>query len=468
MATAKNFYLKNCEKSKMLKNNFVLLKLYLVPSMFVKKWCEPKSIKLKQFYMNIFKFGGASVNSAEGVKNFVKIVQSYKDETIVVLSAMGKTTNALEQITHDFCTKSDLIKSKFLAVKSYHLDIINKLFLNKEDIVYEKANQLFNQLYTYLQREPTLDYDFDYDQIVSFGELLSTTIVSEYLRLSGSPNKWIDIRTCLKTDNTYREGKVDWELSQKLVPQTFSFDSTFVYVTQGFLGGTTTNQTTTLGREGSDYTAAILSYILDVDKLSIWKDVPGIMNADPKWLDDAQKLDRISYQEAIELAFYGAKVIHPKTIQPIKRKKIPLQVRSFINYSEPGTLISTASKQMEKQLPVYIRKQEQVLISIRPTDFSFILEESLSSLFALFAKHRMKVNLTQNSAISFSVCVDKSERRLNNLLDEISEDFEVKYNDDVELITIRHHDEEAVERMTAEREILLEQRSRDTAQFVIV
>ncbi|WP_321515257.1 aspartate kinase [Marinifilum fragile] len=418
--------------------------------------------------MNIFKFGGASVNSAEGVKNFVKIVQSYKDETIIVLSAMGKTTNALEQITDDFCAKSDSVESKFREVKSYHFDIIHELFVNKEDEVYEKVNRLFEQLHCYLQGEPTLDYDFDYDQIVSFGELISTTIVSEYLKKSGSPNKWVDIRTCLKTDNSYREGKIDWELSQKLVPQAFSFNNTFVYVTQGFLGGTTTNQTTTLGREGSDYTAAILSYILDVDKLSIWKDVPGIMNADPKWLDDAQKLERISYQEAIELAFYGAKVIHPKTIQPIKRKKIPLQVRSFINYSEPGTLISTASKQMEKQLPVYIRKQDQVLISIRPTDFSFILEENLSSLFALFARHRMKVNLTQNSAISFSVCVDKSERRLNNLLNEISQDFEVKYNDNVELVTIRHHDDEAVERMTAGREILLEQRSRDTAQFVIV
>lgn len=418
--------------------------------------------------MNIFKFGGASVNSAEGVKNFIKIVQSYKDETIIVLSAMGKTTNALEQITEEFCVKSDLVESKYLELRKYHFDIINELFVNQEDVVFDKVGKLFEQLYTYLQKEPTLDYDFDYDQIVSFGELISTTIVSEYLRLSGSPNKWIDIRTCLKTDNTYREGKIDWELSQKLVPQTFSFNNTFVYVTQGFLGGTTTNQTTTLGREGSDYTAAILSYILDVDKLSIWKDVPGIMNADPKWLDDAQKLDRISYQEAIELAFYGAKVIHPKTIQPIKRKKIPLQVRSFIDYSESGTLISTASKQMEKQVPVFIRKQNQVLISIRPSDFSFILEENLSLLFALFAKHRMKVNLTQNSAISFSVCVDKSERRLKNLLDEISQDFEVKYNDDVELITIRHHDEEAVERMTAGREILLEQRSRDTAQFVIV
>ena len=418
--------------------------------------------------MNIFKFGGASVNSAEGVRNFVKIVQSYKDEMIIVLSAMGKTTNALEEITEAFFTKDEVVETKYNALKNFHYDIVNDLFPNKEDAIYGKVGQLFDQLNAYLKRTPSLDYDFDYDQIVSFGELLSTTIVSEFLNLSGRPNKWIDIRTCLKTDNTYREGKIDWELSQKLVSQTFSFNSTFVYITQGFLGGTTTNLTTTLGREGSDYTAAILSYILDVDQLAIWKDVPGIMNADPKWLTDAEKLERISYQEAIELAFYGAKVIHPKTIQPIKRKKIPLQVRSFIDYSETGTLISTASKQMEKQLPVYIRKQNQVLISIRPSDFSFILEESLGQLFSLFAKHRVKVNLTQNSAISFSVCVDNEEKRLNSLLAEVRDNYEVKYNDGVELITIRHHDDESVERMTKGRSILLEQRSRDTAQFVLV
>lgn len=417
--------------------------------------------------MNIFKFGGASVNSAEGVRNFVKIVQSYKNETIIVLSAMGKTTNALEEISKDFFAKKEKFGDELRILRSYHSNIISELFTNKEDVVYQKVEDLFDQLEAYLEKEPSLDYDFDYDQIVSFGELLSTTIVSEFLRLSGSPNKWVDIRTCLKTDNSYREGKVDWDLSQKLVTKTFSFNSTFVYVTQGFLGGTTTNLTTTLGREGSDYTAAILSYILDVDELSIWKDVPGIMNADPKWLDDAKKLDRISYQEAIELAFYGGKVIHPKTIQPIKQKKIPLQIRSFIDYNDNGTLISTASKKMENQLPVYIRKENQVLISIRPNNFSFILEENLSMLFSLFARHKVKVNLIQNSAISFSVCVDDLGSRLDTLIEEIAHDFEVKYNDSLELITIRHHNNDSVERMTKGKDILLEQRSRDTAQFVI-
>lgn len=417
--------------------------------------------------MNVFKFGGASVNSAEGLRNFVKIVQSYKEETIIVVSAMGKTTNALEEITDAFYYKKECCEEKLQLLKQYHMDIVMELFPKKDDQVYAKVELLFDQLQHYLQRSPTLNYDFDYDQIVSFGELISTTIASEFLRLAGKPNKWIDIRTCLKTDDTYREGRINWELSQKLVPQVFSFNSTFFYVTQGFLGGTTTNLTTTLGREGSDYTAAILSYILDADQLAIWKDVPGIMNADPKWFPDAKKLDRISYQEAIELAFYGAKVIHPKTIQPIKQKKIPLQVRSFLNFSDSGTLISAASKSTDHKLPVYIQKKDQVLISIRPSNFSFILEENLSVLFALFAKHRVKVNLTQNSAISFSVCVDNSGVRFKNLLEEISKDFEVKYNENLELVTIRHHNEEAVERMTKGRTILLEQRSRDTAQFVL-
>ncbi|MBL4560017.1 MAG: aspartate kinase [Bacteroidales bacterium] len=417
--------------------------------------------------MNIFKFGGASVNSADGVRNFVKIVQSYREETVIVLSAMGKSTDALEEIVDDFVTKKDGIDCKVKSLLKYHLDIINELFPKKDDAVFLKVEALFKELSAYLQKAPSLSYEFDYDQIVSFGELISTTIVSEFLRFRGTPNKWVDIRTCLKTDDTYKEGRIDWELSQKLISQTFGFTNTFVYVTQGFIGGTITNQTTTLGREGSDYTAAILSYILDVDKLAIWKDVPGIMNADPKWLPDAQKLERISYQEAIELAFYGAKVIHPKTIQPIKKKKIPLQIRSFLDLNESGTLISTASKKQDQLIPVYIRKQGQVLISIRPSDFSFILEENLSSLFSVFAKHRVKVNLIQNSAISFSVCVDHSERRLKNLLEEISVNFEVKYNDGLELITIRHHNAEAVERMTKGRQILLEQRSRDTAQFVL-
>ncbi len=418
--------------------------------------------------MNVLKFGGASVNSAEGVRNFVRIVQSLKKETIVVLSAMGKTTNALERIAADFFHKKGTAASQLEVLKKYHLDIVEELFTNKEDVVFVKMERLFDQLTAYLEKTPSLNYDFDYDQITAFGELLSTTIVSEFLRLSGTQNRWIDIRTCLKTDDTFREGKVDWQLSSKLIRSTFNFNNTFVYITQGFIGGTTTNLTTTLGREGSDYTAAVLSNILDVEEVTIWKDVPGIMNADPKWLPDAVKVDRISYHEAIELAFYGGKVIHPKTIQPLQQKKIPLRVRSFVNYTETGTLISTASDATRGSCPIFIRKQNQVLISIRPTDFSFIVEENLSGIFGMFSKYRIKVNLIQNSAISFSVCIDNPEERLERLVQELSQNFMVKYNSGVELITIRHQNEEAVERMITNRKILLEQRSRDTAQFVLL
>ncbi len=418
--------------------------------------------------MNVLKFGGASVNSAEGVRNFVRIVQSHKKETIVVLSAMGKTTNALERIAVDFFHKKDTIASQLEALKKYHLDIVEELFTNKEDVVFIKIERLFGQLTAYLEKTPSLNYDFDYDQIVAFGELLSTTIVSEFLRLNGTQNRWIDIRTCLKTDDTFREGKVDWQLSSKLIRKAFNFNNTFVYITQGFIGGTITNLTTTLGREGSDYTAAVLSNILDVEEVTIWKDVPGIMNADPKWLPNAVKVDRISYHEAIELAFYGGKVIHPKTIQPLQQKKIPLRVRSFVNYTEAGTLISTASDATRGSTPIFIRKQNQVLISIRPTDFSFMVEENLSGIFGMFSKYRIKVNLIQNSAISFSVCIDNPEERLERLVQELSQNFIVKYNSGVELITIRHQNEEAVERMITDRKILLEQRSRDTAQFVLL
>ncbi|MFA8437196.1 MAG: aspartate kinase [Marinifilaceae bacterium] len=417
--------------------------------------------------MNVFKFGGASVDSAEGVRNFVKIVQNYKEEMIIVVSAMGKMTNALEDLAHSYFHGHEDTKNRFLQIKNYHLEIITGLFSERESKGYEELEQIFLELEKYLEKTPSLNYDFEYDQIVSFGELLSTKIISLFLTQSGRPNKWVDIRSCLKTDDTHREARVDWELSSKLINQVFNFEKTFVYITQGFIGGTNTNMTTTLGREGSDYTAAILSYILDCDRVMIWKDVPGIMNADPKWLDDAQKLERISYREAIELAFYGAKVIHPKTIQPLKKKEIPLHVKSFKEPSEPGTIIAKANNKREEHIPVFIQKKNQLLISIQPNDFSFIMEENLSDIFSTFAKYRVKVNLTQNSAISFSVCVDDTGEKLRELIVELKKNYRVRYNEHQELITIRHYNREAVERMVKGREILMEQRSRNTAQYVL-
>jgi aspartate kinase len=417
--------------------------------------------------MDVFKFGGASVNSAEGVQNFVKIVQSYKNESLIVVSAMGKTTNALEQIVDNFFNKKiDLVQKQLEEVKAYHFEIIESLFSKTDTSSFEKIEALFNELNTYLQKPASLNYEFEYDQIVAYGELLSTTIISEYLRHRGVKNKWVDIRRYLKTNDTFGEAKVDWELSRQLIPTAFTFNDTFIYITQGFIGGTTSNLTTTLGREGSDYTAAILANILDAEEVSILKDVPGVMNADPKWLPDAKQLKRISYQEAIELAFFGAKVIHPKTIQPIREKNIPMFVRSFINFHEQGTMVSAAAIEKSAKIPIFIQKKDQMLISIRPKDYSFVLEENLGPIFSMIAKYRLKVNLTQNSAISFSLCVDNS-KNIDKLIDALKADYEVRYNDKLELITIRHYDTDSINQMTEGRSILLEQKSRDTAQYVL-
>ncbi len=417
--------------------------------------------------MDIFKFGGASVNSVEGVQNFYKIVQSYKNESLIVVSAMGKTTNALEQIVDAFFhKKSDLVQQQFENVKTYHFDIINELFSKKTSTSIDKINALFDDLYTYLQKPASLNYEFEYDQIVAYGELLSTTIISEYLRTKGVKNQWIDIRRYLKTNDTFGEAKVDWELSRQLLPTAFTFQDTFIYITQGFIGGTSSNLSTTLGREGSDYTAAILANVLDAQEVSILKDVPGVMNADPKWLPDAKQLKRISYQEAIELAFFGAKVIHPKTIQPIQEKNIPMFVRSFINFHEQGTMVSAAAIDKNIKTPIFIQKKDQMLISIRPKNYSFVIEENLGPIFSMIAKHRLKVNLTQNSAISFSLCVDNS-KNIDKLIKALKADYEVRYNDKLELITIRHYNTDSINQMTEGRNILLEQKSRDTAQYVL-
>ncbi len=417
--------------------------------------------------MDVFKFGGASVNSAEGVRNFFKIVQSYKNESLIVVSAMGKTTNALEQIVDNFFhKKTDLVQLQYEEIKAYHFEIIKALFSKDDTGSFEKVEALFNELNTYLQKPTSLNYEFEYDQIVAYGELLSTSIISEYLSQKGVKNKWVDIRRYLKTNDTFGEAKVDWELSRQLIPTAFTFNDTFIYITQGFIGGTTSNLTTTLGREGSDYTAAILANILDAQEVSILKDVPGVMNADPKWLPDAKQLKRISYQEAIELAFFGAKVIHPKTIQPIREKNIPMFVRSFINFHEQGTMVSTAPIEKSVKIPIFIQKKDQMLISIRPKDYSFVIEENLGPIFSIIAKYRLKVNLTQNSAISFSLCVDNS-KNIDKLIEALNADYEVRYNDNLELITIRHYDTNSINQMTEERSILLEQKSRDTAQYVL-
>lgn len=418
--------------------------------------------------MKIFKFGGASVKDADGVKNLAKVLSRYSDEKIlVVVSAMGKTTNALEKVTKAYCFKNDDAFAFLQEVKNYHYEILNKLFEDKKHPIYDEINNTFVEIEWAIEDAPTGSFDFEYDQIVSVGEILSTKIVAAYISEIGVQTSLLDARDVIKTDNTYREGKINWEqtekLSNKLISELFAKNQ--VIVTQGFIGGTSENFTTTLGREGSDYTAAILAWCLNAQDVTIWKDVAGVMNADPKWFDNTVVIEQISYNDAIELAYYGASVIHPKTIQPLQNKKIKLFVKSFINPDLKGTEISEWQNPLP--IPSFIFKVNQVLISIMPKDFSFIAEENLRDIFELFSIHRVKINVMQNTAISFSVCVDDDEIRIPKLINDLQKSFKVLYNKNVELATIRHYNQETIERVSVDKEILLELKSRNTVQLVM-
>lgn len=426
--------------------------------------------------MKVFKFGGASVKDANGLKNIATILKRYPNENIVVVvSAMGKITNALERLTDAYFYASENKKEHPDAatvlneIKKYHFDIIEQLFPDKHHPIYNEINNAFVELDWAIEEEPTHSYDHEYDQIVSIGELVSSKIVNAYLNEAGIKSKWLDARDFIQTDNTFREGKVDWELTQTLAGKNlnllFSKTENTIIITQGFIGGTSENFTTTLGREGSDYTAAIIAYTSNAESVTIWKDVAGVLNADPKWFDQTTKIDQLSYQDAIELAYYGATVIHPKTIKPLQNKKIPLYVKSFLNAEETGTVIN--EKQSALSVPCFIFKIDQVLISISSKDFSFIVEENLSAIFKIVAEKHVKINMMQNSAISFSVCVDNDPRKLPELIKALQKDYRVLYNEGLELITIRYYDQSTIDRVTLKKEIFLEVKSRYTVQMVV-
>ncbi len=415
--------------------------------------------------MLVFKFGGASVRDADSVRNAGTILKRYKEPLAVVVSAMGKTTNAMEEVTELYVNKDKSLADKFRQVRDYHMQIVEQLFPDKGDMVYGRMEELFGELDSRLQKEPSLNYDYDYDQIVCYGELISTSIISAYLNGAGIENKWVDIRGCLKTDDTYREGKVDWELSAKLIPEKMNFKKDRIYLTQGFLASTINNQATTLGREGSDYTAAILAYILKAKNVIIWKDVPGVMNADPKWFDNTIRLKELSYLDAIELAFYGASVIHPKTIKPLQNKNIDLYVKSFLDPDHEGTRVG--NMKYEKLIPSFIFKMDQVLIRISPLDFSFITEDNLEIIFGTLHKHGVKINLMQNSAVNFVICINNHKRRFRALTDELEQQFRVTYETGLELITIRYYDQETIDRVMINKELILEQITKQNIQLVV-
>lgn len=420
----------------------------------------------------LFKFGGASVKDAEGVRNVLRVLQHQGAQDVcMVVSAMGKTTNAMEEVVASYYkakkSNSDqlipIVNEALSPVKAYHEQIIDDLFGSSADEIKASVAVLFEEMFGFLAWNKSLNHSFIYDQIVGYGELLSTTIVSAYLAHQGIANRFIDIRQYIKTDSSYRDASVQWEETNERLKALSS--SKELLVTQGFLGSDSNNFTTTLGREGSDYTAAILAYGFDAESVSIWKDVPGVLNADPRAFQNAIQLHQVSYTEAIELAFYGASVIHPKTLQPLKRKGIPLYVRSFLDLENQGTCV-TAGSPLVPEVPCYIVKKNQVLLELATQDFSFMAEHHLSSVFELFSKYRLKVDLIQNSAISFRVCLDNRFDQFDALSQELAAQYAMKFQKGVSLYTIRHFDDKAYEALPEGSKIILEQRTGETLQIV--
>lgn len=418
--------------------------------------------------MKVFKFGGASVNSADAVRNMAAIVKQHATEPlVVVVSAMGKTTNNLELLVphHQTHTPKN-IPETLTKIKNYHYNIVDELFENDTQEVYKQINLLFAQLEEQVMH-PSFDYNYNYDQIVSVGELLSTTIISLYLNHKGVNNTWVDIRTVIKTDATYREGKVDWEMTQSSVNHSLKniISDSGLVITQGFIASSVQGTTTTLGREGSDYSASILAYCLDASDMVIWKDVPGFLNADPKFFANTTKINTIPYNEAIELAYYGASIIHPKTVKPLQNKEIPLHVKSFVTPQSEGSVIKNASY-VDPETPLYIFKNNQILLSIMPKDFSFIAEDNLQKIFGEMANIGIKVNMIQNSALSFSVCIDDHHLVFDKLIPTLQKDFAIRYNKGLQLITIRYYTPQIINEIVNHRKIYLEQHSRITAQLL--
>ena len=420
--------------------------------------------------MKVFKFGGASVKDSAAVRNVASILAKYRGEKlIVVVSAMGKSTNKLEEIV---AAEQEKNVGQFTALVNelydFHIAILGELFTEKHFKIYNEIEGIFEQIRERFHKPFPENYSFEYDQIVSLGEVISSKIISAYLFEQGFSSGWADSRELVRTNNQYQEGKVDWEKTEEMVKSKLitQFSTTDIVITQGFVGHTPEGFTTTLGREGSDYTAGIYAYSSDAESVTIWKDVPGMLNADPKYFSDTVKLDQISFKEAIELSYYGASVIHPKTIKPLQNKGIPLFVKSFIHPDEPGTIIQESTDQ-DNLVPSFIVKKDQVLFSIRPTDFSFIAEENLSDIFNRLAAAGLKINVMQNSALSFSILLDQKKANPELVKSIFGIHYKVWYNDELELVTIRHYDQKTIDLVTNGKTIILEQRTRQTIRLIL-
>ncbi|WP_291066337.1 MULTISPECIES: aspartate kinase [unclassified Empedobacter] len=411
--------------------------------------------------MKVFKFGGASVKDAAGVRNVASLLQSVGYEnTCIIVSAMGKTTNALEEVVKRYFEEQDFEKT-INEVKEQHIALATELFDNPAEVSNE-ISQFFDDIVSFLRRNKSPNYSYVYDQVVCCGELISTKIISMYLNSIQINNEWLDVRDYIKTDNTYREGKVNWTMTEESIKR---LPNKGLFITQGFLGSDPNFFTTTLGREGSDYSAAIFAYCLNADSMTIWKDVPGVLNADPRYFDNAELLNHISYEEAIELAYYGASVIHPKTLQPLQQKEIPFFVKSFINPTEAGTEVAKGQP-LDPKVPCFILKREQHLIRLSSKDFSFITEDKLSGIFNKLYDYQIKVNLMQNSAISLSLCLEDKYDNLEKFVADMNEEYKVQEENNVLLYTIRHFDADSDKVVSKEKE-LLRQTVRETLQIVV-
>ncbi|MDX5437291.1 MAG: aspartate kinase [Pontibacter sp.] len=417
--------------------------------------------------IKVFKFGGASVKSAEAFRNLARIVKEHGGERqlLLVVSAMGKTTNALEALLGLAYQQQDY-EPAFQQLKDYHLQVLHELFPQQEHSAYQRLEHLFELLHAQLAKTtPNDNYDKVYDQTVSFGELFSATILHYFLAEQNLHNTLLDSRKFIQTDTNWREARVDWAWTDRLIKRDVpALLQEGLVVTQGFIGGTNNGLTTTLGREGSDFSAAIFAYCLNAEGMYIWKDVEGLLNADPKRFPDTVRYPIISYQETIEMAYYGASVIHPKTIKPLANKHIPLYVKSFLNPAGEGTKICDC--RFEVTAPAYILKEKQCLVSFSVKDFAFVSEQNLGTIFNALSELRIKINLMQNSALSFSICTDYNQERLHRLLQTLHDQFVIHYNTDLQLYTIKNYNNDSVSRMTAGKQVLLEQRTRTTFQFV--
>ena len=424
-------------------------------------------IVIEKEHMQVFKFGGASIKDAEAVCNMSAILKRFPDEKIiVVVSAMGKTTNALEEILH-FKLEGVTTENAIQNLRQYHAAIIAQLFGEKEAAILQFLNEIFETLQIELNQVDNSRYDESYDRVISFGEIISSTILLEFLKKEGFSISKLDAKDCIRTDESFRDALVNWQETKKIIRAAIyhELQQNQMVITQGFLGGSQTGKVTTLGREGSDFTAAIFGSCTNATAVTIWKDVPGILNGDPKKIKDAILYQELSYQEAAEMTYYGASVIHPKTIKPLANAGIPMHVRSFSSPEKSGTIIHDC--QIVHHIPCIIIKEKQSLITFKLTDFTFITEVLIGKIFEALNKHHIKINMMQNTAISFSICVNDDLHRLDQLMKDLKDDFSILYNKGLELITIKNFDESLIGRMTAGKEIYLEQRTRKNYQVVV-